>query len=118
MREAAANMLAYAACFSLLVCDVAYGSALTTWASRVIESKFILHVLKGFWGFLGGSLLLQLKALPRLISSPLVGAVRGAVVNTFAEIDKFDARLAEFDARYFKEMKEEQSRMSGGSSHR
>ena len=114
MREAAANMLAYAACFSLLVCDVAYGSALTTWASRVIESKFILHVLKGFWGFLGGSLLLQLKALPRLISSPLVGAV----VNTFAEIDKFDARLAEFDARYFKEMKEEQSRMSGGSSHR
>ena len=45
VREAAASMLVYAACFSLLVCGAAYGSALTAWASRVIESKFILHAL-------------------------------------------------------------------------
>ena len=68
--------------------------------------------MKGFWGFLKGSLILQMKAMPRLLSSPLVGAVRGAFVNTLQEIRKFDARLAEFDARYFKEMEEERSRIS------
>lgn len=68
--------------------------------------------MKGFWGFLKGSLVLQIKAMPRLFSSPLVGAVRGAVINTLHEIRKFDAELAEFDARYFKEMEEEYVRMS------
>lgn len=60
--------------------------------------------MKGFWGFLMGSLVLQAKALPRLILSPLVGAVRGAFVTTWNEIDKTDAEIAAFQARYVKDL--------------
>ena len=68
--------------------------------------------MKGFWGYLKGSLILQFKALPWLMMSPLVGAVRGAVVTTLDEIRKCDARIAEFQERYLKELDEEAAQSS------
>lgn len=44
-RDLTANLLMYAACFALLVVGAVYGTVLITLASRVIASKFILHVL-------------------------------------------------------------------------
>lgn len=62
--------------------------------------------MSGFWGFLKGCLIIQAKAMPRLILSPLVGAVRGAVVTTWEEIGKCDARIKAFQERYLRELEE------------
>jgi hypothetical protein len=72
--------------------------------------------MKGFWGFMKGSLALQIKAMPRLFLSPLVGAARGAMVKTLEEIDRCDAEIAAFQAKYLKEREEEVAQMSRNST--
>jgi hypothetical protein len=72
--------------------------------------------MKGFWGFMKGSLAIQIKAMPRLFASPVVGAVRGAFTKIWEEMDKCDAEIAAFQARYMKEREEEIARMSGKST--
>jgi hypothetical protein len=66
--------------------------------------------MKGFWGFLKGSLILQFKALPHLMVSPLIGAVRGAFSYTWKEIAKTDAEIAAFQARYVKDLEKSGNR--------
>jgi len=71
--------------------------------------------MKGFWGFIRGSLAIQIKAMPRLFVSPVVGALRGSFTKLCEEIDRCDAEIAAFQARYMKEREEEIARMSGKS---
>jgi len=71
--------------------------------------------MKGFWGFMKGSLAIQIKAMPRLFVSPVVGAVRGSFAKLSEEVDRCDAEIAAFQARYMKEREEEIARMSGKS---
>ena len=71
--------------------------------------------MKGFWGFMKGSLAIQIRAMPRLLVSPVVGAVRGSFARLCEEADRCDAEIAAFQARYLKEREEEIARMSGKS---
>ena len=66
--------------------------------------------MKEFWGLLKGTLIIQFKALPWLMVSPLVGAVRGAFTFTWTEIAKTDAKIAAFERRYISELDKSASR--------
>jgi len=60
--------------------------------------------MKGFWGFLKGGLILQLKAMPRTFFSLYVGAARGAVSAIWKEMEKTDAEIAAFEESYLKDL--------------
>jgi hypothetical protein len=72
--------------------------------------------MKGFWGFMKGSLALQVKAMPRLFLSPLIGAVRGAWATSSEEWDKCEAEITAFQERYMKEREAEMAQMSQRST--
>ena len=69
--------------------------------------------MNGFWGYLKGSLILQLKAMPRLLASPYIGAVCGAVSAMQREMARCDAEIEAFQARYLENLQRAEADRQG-----
>jgi hypothetical protein len=66
--------------------------------------------MKGFWGFFKGSMIIVIKAYPRLWFSFVIGAVRGAVKGFDEEQCKIRARIDAFQTRYLEELEKSNAR--------
>ena len=69
--------------------------------------------MNGFWGYFKGSLILLLKAMPRLLASPYIGAVCGAVSAMRKEQARCDAEIEAFQARYVKSLQHAEAKRQG-----